>query len=466
MNQILDENSYYHFFDTNDLIGAGGQGKVFRTKNKNILIKLIPVENEKRKNEIERRIDGIRALNIPPNCKVAKPISKIDTNIENITGYIMRMMEDMEPISNLLEDVSNEDIINFYHKNGGLKRRLILLQKISHILSEIHGEDIVYGDISDSNIFVSTNPQNYEVWLIDCDNMAYSIDVRGTILTEVYAAPELQNFGEKNSINSDIYSFGMLAFWILMLADPFYGGTIVNNFKSREEENDFSENSILKNKIISGEIPWIGEDKIENKAYYGMTRQMNKIFSKSILSLFQKNFSKEGIINPDSRPSSKEWYYAFSEASNSTITCKKCGATYYFWQDSCLNCENAKDEYYKVEIYEVLNLKNKSSQKLKRTSAKDLTGSQNEFFIYMNEIGGRFQEGEEVAFKLNLRNERKYIIENMLKTDIEVDDNSGEVLKIKAGRKEEVLNFDKIKIKINLEKLGLKRTEVKIEKKR
>ncbi|MGL4402816.1 MAG: protein kinase domain-containing protein [Fusobacteriaceae bacterium] len=458
MNKILDENSYYHFFDIDDLIGAGGQGKVFRTENKNILLKIIGVENGKTKKSIENKIEGIRALNIPSYCKVAKPVSKINTGTDCTTGYIMRMMEDMDPISNLLE-------VDSYHINGGLKRRLMLLAKMAYTLSGLHGEDIVYGDISDSNIFVSTNPQSFEVWLIDCDNMAYTPNVDGTILTEVYAAPELQNFENKNSINSDIYSFGILAFWTLMVADPFYGGTVADSLKSEEKE-DFSEDLTLKNKIISGEIPWVGEGKTENRPYYGMTRQMDKIFSESIMNLFEKTFSREGRINPISRPSSKEWYYALSEAGNSAITCRKCGATYYYWHDSCFNCETGKGDYYRVEVYENLKLENKDFQKLKKVSAKELISPQNKFSIYMNEIGSRFHESEETAFKLYLKNERKYIVENMLKKDIEVSDSSGELIKIKTGRKEEVLNFENLKIRISSDKSGLKSTEVKIKKMR
>lgn len=462
MNKILDENSYYHFFDTDDLIGAGGQGKVFRTKNKNILLKLISAEDQKIKKAVERKIDGVRALNISADCKIAKPVSKIISGSDNVTGYIMKMMDDMVPISVLLESGSEE---NFYHRNGGLKRRLMLLQKAAYTLSVLHGEDIVYGDISDSNIFVSDSPENNEVWFIDCDNMAYASDVRGTILTEMYAAPELQDFQNRNSIYSDIYSFAVLAFWTLMLADPFYGGTVADNFRLEEEE-DFSENSLLKNKIISGEVPWVGGGSEENRPYYGLTRQMDKIFPEALMNLFEKTFSREGRRNPLSRPELKEWYYTLSEACSSAITCRKCGATYYFWQDSCLSCKTGREDYYRTEICEILNTENTDFRKIKKISAKDPVSVKNQFFIYKNEIGSRFQENQEAAFRLYLRNERKYIIENMLKTDAEVTDSSGETLKIKAGRKEEVLNFDGLKIKIRSGKTRLKSTEIKIKKMR
>ena len=86
-----------------ELIGEGGQGTVWRTNIPNILIK---ISNEFRdETELTARIKQINRIKrtIPGDFKISKP--KAILNLNNRVGYVMEMMDGLQPLSQLIESV-------------------------------------------------------------------------------------------------------------------------------------------------------------------------------------------------------------------------------------------------------------------------------------------------------------------------------------------------------------------------
>ncbi len=96
---FIDEKGYIHKIDIANIVGSGAEGMVFRGKNKNILIKISQIKKE---NDLGKKIDKIKSLNLSKDFKFTLPITKLNSSDKNYEGYIMRMMEDMKPISCLM----------------------------------------------------------------------------------------------------------------------------------------------------------------------------------------------------------------------------------------------------------------------------------------------------------------------------------------------------------------------------
>ena len=120
-------------------IGEGGQGTVWRTNIPNILIK---ISNEFRdENELKARIKQINRIKrtIPEDFKISKP--KALLNLNNRVGYVMEMMDGLQPLSQLIEsvyDANRQLSTENYLKTGGLYRRLMILSDLSATLARLH----------------------------------------------------------------------------------------------------------------------------------------------------------------------------------------------------------------------------------------------------------------------------------------------------------------------------------------
>ncbi|MCD8238647.1 MAG: protein kinase [Clostridiales bacterium] len=327
LNFVVDEIGNKHYLEAE--IGSGGQGAVWKTKDPNIIVKMRvnpvtgePIVNEKAyekyKNEI---IDEVRILGIPDHIHIAKPEYMLE---KPFCGYVMRFLTEMIPIKQYIKDFKNphENPAKFYCETGGLRHRLELLTNLAEIYTKLYYRSAVYADLSPENIFVSKDLNFAEVWLIDADNMRYRYDVNKIIFTPGYGAPEVVK-GEINTLESDVYSFAVLAHEILTLNSPFCGEMITDCEAGWDD--DETDNADLAEK---GELPWIFDPEDDsNRCYTGFPHEM--VFTKDLYELFRKTFSYEGRHNPKSRPKIYEWYKALKLASGLTAKCSYCGNTFF-----------------------------------------------------------------------------------------------------------------------------------------
>ena len=447
---FIDEKGYIHRIDIANIIGTGAQGAVYRGENKNILIK---INQTKEENYLGKKIDKIKSLNLSKDFKFTLPITKLNSSDKNYEGYIMRMMEDMKPISCLMRTSfeNMEECYRYYNKEtGGLRRRLEVLKKVAYNLYYLHSKGIVYGDISPNNIFVSKELSHSEIWFIDCDNIDYSYDIDYTIGTDGFCSPEIRkvlapyNIGKQtNTIENDIYAFANLAFNVLFLADPFRGSILLED---NEDDSDdwWDDESDDEKKFDLGEVSWVGENDESNKPIYGLSINMDKMISPELKNLFNETLGYIGRNNPKQRPSLRIWYEEINNLLNSLIDSDD-GNFYYL-----NNIENKNKDYL---IFEISYQKGKKCKKIIKKKEEIIE-------LKYCDLGiGKYKQKEEVYLKFNYRNNKK-IIENNASTEIIVEQNhkldGEEKIKIKSRDRKQVVKFEELIINIMEEKIKIK----------
>jgi len=372
---FIDEKGYIHRIDIANIIGTGAQGAVYRGENKNILIK---INQTKEENYLGKKIDKIKSLNLSKDFKFTLPITKLNSSDKNYEGYIMRMMEDMKPISCLMRTSfeNMEECYRYYNKEtGGLRRRLEVLKKVAYNLYYLHSKGIVYGDISPNNIFVSKELSHSEIWFIDCDNIDYSYDIDYTIGTDGFCSPEIRkvlapyNMGKQtNTIENDIYAFANLAFNILFLADPFKGSIIwKENETSEDNEDDWwdVEEDDDNKKFDLGEVSWVGENDESNKPIYGLSTNMDKMISPELKNLFNETLGYIGRNNPKQRPSLRIWYEEINNLLNNLVDSDDINS-YYF-----SDIEN-KDYFKSSLVFSRIVFENTDSKSIKQENELEI----------------------------------------------------------------------------------------------
>lgn len=445
---FMDEKGYVHRIDIANIVGTGAQGAVYRGENKNILIK---INQTKEENYLGKKIDKIKSLNLPKNLNFTLPIAKLNIPNKNYEGYIMRMMEDMKPISHLMKNFFKniEECYDYYNQEtGGLRRRLEILKKIAYNLYYLHSRGIVYGDISSNNIFISMDSKYTEVWFIDCDNIDYSYDIDYTIGTDGFCSPEIRkvlapyNIGKQtNTIENDIYAFANLAFNVLFLADPFRGSILLED---NEDDSDdwWDDESDDEKKFDLGEVSWVGENDESNKLIYGLSINMDKMISPELKNLFNETLGYFGRNNPKQRPSLRIWYEEINNLLNNLVDSDDINS-YYF-----SDIEN-KD-------YLIFEINYQGYKKNKRIIRK----KEEVIEIKYCDLGiGKYSEKEKTYLKFSSKYNKNYIVNNSLK-EIIVEQNhkldGQEQIKIKSEDRKQVIKFEELVINIVEEKLKIK----------
>ena len=329
-------------------IGEGGQGTVFRVERNTgygLAIKAIldPVtgdilQDHDAYKKYMRKLNRIMAL--PQIAHIAVPLAPLH---EPYCGYVMRLMEGMEPLSKYLEVKSG--IKATLCRKGGLFKRYKILTNLSAILCNLHSLGIVYGDVAPGNIYISADERDCEVWLIDLDNLAYATEISSSIGTPLYRAPEIVK-GKANSLESDCYSFALLAYELLTFSKPFNGSIM-----DEEPEDDFSDD--IYEKIESGECQYVHEPDSTNIPKYGISEQLELVMTSELETLFLQTFNLDGRYHPSHRPSMRSWHKAFLKASNYIVECKK-GHTHF--GNSCFLCSEedqatSRSQFYTLKGY-------------------------------------------------------------------------------------------------------------------
>lgn len=345
-----------------ELIGpamVGGQGSVYRTNHSNILVKIL---NED-KNEYEKFVDEIndvRILDLPRDIKIARPIELLE---KPHIGYYMQLLSGMEPIKNLF--LPQKDIKKLLVEKAGILKRITVIMNISEVLAKLYEKNIMYGDISPDNIFISSELEHNQAWLIDADNMRENFESKKYIQTPMFAAPEVVKGESFNTTYSDVFSFAVLAHYVLTTIHPFEGKLKYSNEEEDDDDwDDFSskeeyalDTSEFYDRLQKGEIPWVYDKNNssnypinENGQRLGIPIEMT--VNKEIYDLFNRTFSEEGRKNPKSRPTMMEWFEGFKEAKNQIISCVHCKQSYYFRnhkkKEICISCGQERGELIKI----------------------------------------------------------------------------------------------------------------------
>jgi serine/threonine protein kinase len=347
-NEYVDEYQNVHIQDK--VLGQGGQGVVFRTKDPDLAIKLVtdesgnPFTDEELVQRYSKRFKRVRLLPLPESLNISVPAAVLQNN----AGYVMQLLSEMVPFSHFCldgksaEKIDPDDIpewlsampeneakkIVHYVKTGGLRRRLHALYKCASLLARLHGNGMVYGDISPNNIFISERLDDTSVWLIDADNIRFEISAGGSVVyTPKYGAPELLQGEDGGRPSSDCNAFAVVAFYLLSLIHPFVGKKVDRTDEGdwADEENDDED---IEEKAYAGLFPWVDDrDDDSNSSDSGLPRSL--LLTDKLTALFEGTFGP-GRTSPVLRPTIYHWPEALAQAADIAVTCPDCSMNYYY----------------------------------------------------------------------------------------------------------------------------------------
>ncbi len=373
-NEYTDEYHNVHIQDK--VLGQGGQGVVFRTKDPDLAIKLVtdesgnPVNDKESVEKYSKRFKRVRLMPLPERLNISVPVALLQNN----AGYVMQLLSEMVPFSHFwlngksAENITPDDIpawlsamqeneaknIVHYYKTGGLRRRLIALYKCASLLARLHGNGLVYGDISPNNIFISENLENSSVWLIDADNIRFEVSKGGSIVyTPKYGAPELVQGKDGCRPVSDCHAFAVLAFYMLSLIHPFIGKKVDGTDEGdwADDENDDED---IEEKAYAGLFSWVDDQNDDsNSSDSGLPRSL--ILTEKLTALFEGTFGP-GRTSPLLRPTIYHWPEALAQAADMTVICPGCAMSYYYdyaedGVNKCPYCETPRPPVLILESY-------------------------------------------------------------------------------------------------------------------
>lgn len=328
-------------------LGRGGQGMVLAVRDDVYsAVKIVCDKGEPCTDAASRELYGrtIRALGrlpIPEGCQVSMPVALL----ADVAGYVMRLLGEMHSLNSMLpertpqlltadgmpawvEGVADDDrarrFVSFYARSGGLRHRLKILLHLADTLGALHGEGLLFGDLSPNNVFIG---RSGEVWLIDTDNIEYDGLSRSFIHTPGYGSPEIVRGEEPVSIAGDAYSFALLAFETLTLSHPFLSGCAGDGMDVEPAER--------------GEVPWICDS--EDASNRAVSPWLTQTLTPALFRLFAAMF-EEGRLHKGKRPQIWMFREALARALDMSVRCPACGMSVVAaepWEHTCRFCEAA-----------------------------------------------------------------------------------------------------------------------------
>ncbi len=123
----------------------------------------------------------------------------------------------------------------------------------------------------------------------------------------------------------------MIAFQTLSLAHPLIGDLVAEGPPELEDA------------AFAGDLPWIDDAAdSRNRASVGIARPV--VLSRLLADLAARSFGL-GLQDPQRRPGVAEWALRLHAASDATLTCPTCGATYYMNATVCPWCDEARPTF-------------------------------------------------------------------------------------------------------------------------
>jgi H/ACA ribonucleoprotein complex subunit 3 len=190
-----------------DVIGEGGEAKIFSLNNLAVKIYHDNMVTEKRGNKLRSF-----PRNLPE--KLIGPIDLASDKKDRIVGFTMKMLKDAECFL-MLSNIR-------YRSNFPNEKVMKIFKDALQTLKNIHNQGIVVGDLNDLNLMFKTD----EAFYIDADSMQFG-KYPCEVATEEFLDPKL--YGLDFSLRpfftkeSDYYSFSVMLFKSLLFVNPFGG---------------------------------------------------------------------------------------------------------------------------------------------------------------------------------------------------------------------------------------------------
>ncbi len=338
---VTDQNGVR--YELTKLLDEGRQGKVYATERGRLAVKIATggKGNQAKRELLKNQLAHVRRLPLR-DLALAKPLAMLRPPH---MGYVMEFLTDMVAIKTLISPQPGEkraadfSLSAWYIQGGGLRKRLLVLGRVAHVLSQLHGKGLAYGDLSPANVFISKSRDAHEVWLIDTDNLRYASAPcdADTFHTPGYGAPEVASGKSGATPLADVFSFAVIAFETLSRLHPFLGDMVQDGDPDLEEQ------------AFAGELPWVDDpDDDSNRATPGLPRQL--VLSPRLKHIFQEAFGP-GRSDPTKRPRAMQWAEKLYGAADATIECPACAGSFYFTSPQCPWCNTARPSFVHAFFY-------------------------------------------------------------------------------------------------------------------
>jgi DNA-binding helix-hairpin-helix protein with protein kinase domain len=296
------------------LIGQGGQGQVYEVKEGRLAVKLLRSAGAPERERLRRCIQAVKRLDLE-GLPIASPIAVLRSPH---AGYLMHLaaarMSSLRGMMNPPAD--GRSVSEWYIATGGLRARLRRLSAVFEVFARLHGRGLVYGDPSPQNILLSSDGENQRAFLIDADNLHVHGDpTAAAVFTPGYGAPELITGTRGPDTLTDAFALAVIAFELLTLVHPFVGDLVHDGEPELEEA------------AFHGRMPWIEHSSdTRNRCSRGIPREL--VVSPEAKKLFKRMF-EDGLVERLLRPGLGECAGVFAQASDVTVLCPRCAASYY-----------------------------------------------------------------------------------------------------------------------------------------
>lgn len=198
--------------DDRDLLGAGGEGRVYRWGDRAVKVYFTMTPARRRKLEAFPR-------GLPP--RVVAPLELCTDPNGAVVGYVMRALASAVDAHRLAQRRFREGVLD---ANGVLA----LYRDLSRTVAELHAAGVVVGDLNDGNVALTppSPGRPWTPWLIDADSMQFGAHPC-TVAHERFLDPRLYGVELSRtaalSRESDWYALAVLLFSALLYVHP-YGG--------------------------------------------------------------------------------------------------------------------------------------------------------------------------------------------------------------------------------------------------
>ncbi|WP_104692449.1 serine/threonine-protein kinase [Helicobacter felis] len=338
--RVLDTFGNRHVLG--EVLSEGGGGKVYQTSDKDVLVKIAGKNGQEltQKEDIEafcQVVQNLMRMPIPKEIPLVLPLALL----QDRAGYVMPSLTSLKPLGAILKEgsaiISTElknihpfwakffqerldlqTLFTYYIHTGGARLRLKVLARLAAVLFRLHAHGLIYGDLSKGNVlFEDQNKEHPSVYLIDTEDICYTR--KEAIGTFPYQPPEF--FQGQTSMESDIYAFGIVAYWLLTTNHPFLDG-------AQATKEDWQQ------------CAWVQDRTDESNAKTPLFK-LEYVLSQEGEELFHTLF-EEGRSNPKSRPSLALFVQALELSALSCLECARCAMHYKEELEICPYCDAPK----------------------------------------------------------------------------------------------------------------------------
>ena len=193
--------------DDRNVLGEGGEGRVYRHRDLALKIFATPTPE---------RAAKLRAFPVTMPAGVVGPVALCRNRKGDIVGYAMRALDGAADIAAFARRKWREGRVDE-------ARVLAVFRALAALVADLHGAGIVVGDLNDGNVVV-TGPAFDRPWLIDAD----SFQLPGhpcVVAHERTLDPRLYGVDLAGRLDpaSDWYALSVLLFASLVYVHPFGG---------------------------------------------------------------------------------------------------------------------------------------------------------------------------------------------------------------------------------------------------